>query len=129
MSLRRSIVILLSIVYFSGIFSPFYVYAGYLINRKYIADNLCENKMKPGMHCNGKCYLADKLAEIAAGENDAVPSAPAGDQVREISSHYSAVFTFAVYTSSGTLKTRPSPVIGVMSGSVQIVESPPEVLA
>lgn len=44
----------------SGIFL---VLASYSANKDYIAKNLCENKNKPSMHCNGKCFLAKKLRE------------------------------------------------------------------
>ena len=37
--------------------------ADYLVNIGYIVKNLCINKNKPAMHCNGKCYLAKKLKE------------------------------------------------------------------
>ena len=37
------------------------VLANYEINKEYIANNLCENKAKPKMHCDGKCHLAKEL--------------------------------------------------------------------
>lgn len=37
------------------------VEADYFINTGYIVKNLCINKEKPKMHCNGKCYLAKQL--------------------------------------------------------------------
>ena len=35
--------------------------AYYRINRDYIAENLCVNRDKPMLNCNGQCYLAKKL--------------------------------------------------------------------
>jgi len=35
----------------------------YVINQDYIAEYLCINKDKPEMHCDGKCYLMQMLAE------------------------------------------------------------------
>ena len=35
--------------------------ADFLIHQDYIAQNLCENKDKPEMECNGKCVLMQKL--------------------------------------------------------------------
>jgi hypothetical protein len=35
----------------------------YQLNKDYIAQNLCVNKAKPKLHCNGKCQLSKKLAE------------------------------------------------------------------
>jgi hypothetical protein len=37
--------------------------ADYTLNKKFIAANLCENKLKPELHCSGKCYLKKQLAK------------------------------------------------------------------
>ena len=37
----------------------------YIINYDYIANELCVNKEKPQMHCNGKCHLMQELAKAA----------------------------------------------------------------
>ncbi|HVS93479.1 MAG TPA: hypothetical protein VHE59_15675 [Mucilaginibacter sp.] len=47
----------------SSSFSRVLVYAGFELNRKYIAEHLCINRDKPWMHCNGHCYLAKKLKQ------------------------------------------------------------------
>ncbi len=39
------------------------VFLGFEANQNYIAKELCENKDKPEMHCNGKCYLMKKLKQ------------------------------------------------------------------
>lgn len=39
------------------------MFAGYELNKDYIAKVLCENKAKPMMHCNGKCFLAKKIKQ------------------------------------------------------------------
>lgn len=44
-------------------FSQWGTIAYYQINKAYITRVLCENRDKPQMHCNGKCYLAKKLKE------------------------------------------------------------------
>jgi hypothetical protein len=33
----------------------------YELNKDFIAKNLCVNKMKPKLHCNGKCHLMKEL--------------------------------------------------------------------
>lgn len=48
----------------SGIF----VFAGFEMNQNYIAKELCVNKDKPQMHCNGKCYLMKKLKQAEEKE-------------------------------------------------------------
>ena len=44
-------------------FSKWLVVAEYKMNRDFIARNLCINKARPKMHCNGKCQMMKKLAE------------------------------------------------------------------
>jgi len=41
----------------------------YYINYTYIVKNLCINKDKPEMHCNGKCYLKQMIKKEAREEN------------------------------------------------------------
>ncbi len=41
--------------------SPWGTIAYYHLNRDYIARVLCENRSRPELHCDGKCYLAKKL--------------------------------------------------------------------
>ncbi|PWJ60495.1 hypothetical protein CLV98_101679 [Dyadobacter jejuensis] len=43
--------------------SPWGTIAYFHINRSYIAKVLCENRDRPKLNCNGKCYLAKKLKE------------------------------------------------------------------
>jgi hypothetical protein len=47
----------------------------YQLNKKFIAEKLCENKSRPQMHCNGKCYLKKQLAKSTEEQNSNKPSA------------------------------------------------------
>jgi len=49
-------------------FSRFFVYAGFQLNKKYIASALCENRDKPWLHCNGKCYFIKKIKQAQENE-------------------------------------------------------------
>lgn len=49
-------------------FSSVFIYAGFELNQQYIASTLCENRDKPEMHCNGKCYLTKKLKQAEEKE-------------------------------------------------------------
>lgn len=40
---------------------PLWPIMEYVINYDYIANVLCENKNRPQLQCNGKCYLAKQL--------------------------------------------------------------------
>lgn len=44
---------------------PLWPVAEYIMNYDYIKDVLCENKDRPMMNCDGKCYLAKMLAKEA----------------------------------------------------------------
>lgn len=34
-----------------------------MVNYDYIVENLCENKEKPELMCNGKCYVSKELSK------------------------------------------------------------------
>ena len=44
------------------------LYLDFEIRRDYIVANLCVNRARPMLNCNGKCYLAKKLAAIEQQE-------------------------------------------------------------
>ena len=47
----------------------------YIFNYDYIVAELCENKAKPELHCNGKCHLMKELAKASESEKqDGKPS-------------------------------------------------------
>ncbi|WP_276088068.1 hypothetical protein [Pedobacter sp. JY14-1] len=66
--INRCIAITLFIALISTNLSRFFVYAEFVVNQKYIAAALCENRDKPEMHCNGKCYLMKKLKDAEEKE-------------------------------------------------------------
>lgn len=50
-------------------FSNSFILINYQMNKDYISKNLCENKDKPMLHCNGKCHLRKQLAKEEKKEN------------------------------------------------------------
>jgi hypothetical protein len=66
--LQRLIAMLLLVALIGSNFSRVFVYAGFQANQSYIAKELCENKSRPWMHCNGRCYLMKKLKEATEKE-------------------------------------------------------------
>jgi len=68
MMLRRVLPLFLLVAVVSANFSRLYVYAGFGFNQKYIAANLCENRSKPWLHCNGHCYLMKKIKQAEEKE-------------------------------------------------------------
>jgi hypothetical protein len=61
--------VLLIIAIIGSSFSRFFIYAGYQLNKNYIATKLCENRNRPWLHCNGKCYLMKKLKQAEEKQN------------------------------------------------------------
>ncbi len=51
---------------------PLWPVAEYIVNYDYIVNVLCENKDKPELKCDGKCYLAKQLAKETK-QNDKNP--------------------------------------------------------
>jgi hypothetical protein len=66
--LKRFTIWFLIFAVFAANFSLVFVYVGFNLNRQYIAANLCINRFKPSLHCNGKCYFMRKLKQ--AEDND-----------------------------------------------------------
>ena len=60
--------ILLLLVYLSAWLKPYFPYLEYEVNKEHIAKNLCENKAKPEMKCNGKCHRTKQIQRIAQEE-------------------------------------------------------------
>jgi hypothetical protein len=65
---NRLIAVCLLVALISSNFSRFFAYAGFEVNQKYIAENLCINKSRPWMHCDGKCYFMKKIKQAEENE-------------------------------------------------------------
>lgn len=42
---------------------PLWPLAEYVVNYDYIVENLCENRTRPSLNCDGMCYLSKQLAK------------------------------------------------------------------
>lgn len=49
-------------------FKPIFPVVDYVVNYEYIAKELCENKLKPQLKCNGTCQLKKELAQTSENE-------------------------------------------------------------
>jgi hypothetical protein len=65
------VAILLICLIITANFTRLFIYAGYHVNQKYIAEKLCENRSKPWLHCNGRCYLMKKIKQAEEKERSA----------------------------------------------------------
>lgn len=59
--IRRIIALALLLAMLSPILAKLFVYAEFKSNQAYIAAALCENRDRPELNCEGKCYLMKKL--------------------------------------------------------------------
>ena len=50
-------------------FRPLVPLLEYSVNYEYISTELCENKDKPELHCNGKCHLKKQIEKNAKEES------------------------------------------------------------
>jgi hypothetical protein len=56
----------------------------YLANKEYVAKELCVNKAKPKLKCNGKCHLAKQLQKLEEPQPKKTPSAPKQLKLKEL---------------------------------------------
>ena len=96
--LRQIPVILLVIGFLGQTFSQCLILLDYQINRNYIAANLCENRDKPAMKCEGKCYLCKRLKNEKKKDQD-------NPERRTENKFESIAF------QEGCVMTHPSPII------------------
>jgi len=68
--LKQVAAILLFIGVLSQTFSKMLIVAEYELNKDYIARNLCVNRNKPKMHCNGKCHMMRKMKQEEKSEQE-----------------------------------------------------------
>ena len=59
--MRNALVYILLFATLLPTVSPWGTIAYYHANKDYIARVLCENRARPELHCDGKCYLAKQL--------------------------------------------------------------------
>jgi hypothetical protein len=66
--MRKLTAIFLIFALLSVGFSRYFIYAGFVINKNYIAASLCENRNKPQLHCKGNCFLMKKIKQAQQSE-------------------------------------------------------------
>lgn len=67
--MRKFTAILLAYLFLFQSAGKLIVIINYSINKVYISTNLCENKAKPALKCNGKCHLRKQLQKEDKKEN------------------------------------------------------------
>lgn len=125
--MKRTIAIFITFCYLSGVFAPFYTYAGYFLNKDFIIENFCVNKSKPELACDGKCYLSKQIA--AQTEQTADSKAPASENNKSLTAHELVSVTHNFVYPSNLLLKRSLPLKTASYNGVPAVYSPPEILA
>lgn len=97
---RRIFAIFFLMIYALVLLQPLVPFINYKVNKDFIAKNLCENRNKPGKHCNGKCYLAKEINKVSHGLP--VSNAPnqKGSSIEEASVHLGGLFAFSFVNES-----------------------------
>lgn len=70
MMLKKVTALLLIATLISANFTRLFIYAGFELNKNYIASKLCENRDKPWLHCNGKCFFMKKIKQAQEREKN-----------------------------------------------------------
>jgi len=86
-------ILLVSLIIFQSA-GKLIIIVNYSFNKEYISKNLCENKAKPKMHCNGKCHLRKQLQKEDKKENSPVNSSKEKFEVQFFSEKKTNTFSF-----------------------------------
>lgn len=76
----------------------------YQIHKKEIARTRCENRDRPELQCNGKCYLAKQLKKAEERENPA----PDFSNLKELSPFVPVGTDFAMHATASVLHEIPA---------------------
>jgi len=82
---------ILLILLMSQAFSNWFILAAFRLERDYIAKNLCENRYRPKMHCNGNCVLMKRLRQEEKKEQNAPSSLKIEIQVLSSRSFFASI--------------------------------------
>jgi len=64
-----------------------FILLNYAVNKEFIAKNLCENRNKPKMNCNGKCHLKKELQKEEKKDQSPFSSMKEKVEVQLFNSH------------------------------------------
>lgn len=94
--LKNLLVISFILLLMQPMFSRLWVLMDFQWRQDYIAVVLCENRDKPDLECNGKCYLAKQLRGVDMTDDSPKPKS----RIQEIQEHifffYSPIYTLSL---------------------------------
>lgn len=68
--MRHATAIFFAILFTLPLWVKGFVLLHFMVNRAYIVEHYCENRGKPQMHCDGKCYLNKQLKKVEPVKKD-----------------------------------------------------------
>ncbi len=80
--MRKATISILVFTFLSILLRPYSPHLEYAHNKEYIANNLCQNKAKPELKCEGKCHLSKQLKAQSERQED--QSTPLPPQITEV---------------------------------------------
>ena len=91
--MRRVISICMLTIFVVTMFRPILPHLDYAINFQYIKTVLCENKDRPALRCDGKCYLRKQLkAAKDSGQHSSETTFSGRLQLKEFPSYLVVAF-------------------------------------
>ncbi len=92
--LRKGFAIFFLCIYSLVVLKPLFPLVDYALNKEYISKNLCENRNKPKMNCNGKCHLMKQLKKASADVPSDGNTTKGNANQEENVVHVSSIFSF-----------------------------------
>jgi hypothetical protein len=92
--LRKSFAIFFLCVYSLVLLKPLFPLVDYALNKEYIAKNLCENRNKPKLNCNGKCHLMKQLKKAGTDAPTDGNATKGSSNQEENCFHVTSLFVF-----------------------------------
>ncbi|MBO9698941.1 MAG: hypothetical protein J7604_01965 [Sporocytophaga sp.] len=96
----------------------------YELNKSYIAANLCENKFKPSLKCEGKCFLQKKIKAQEKQEKKYASFLKTIDEIVFIKSPFSS-FTYSL-SFFYIIKTEVIYIVKGYSSPLRLIFQPPQ---
>lgn len=115
MLLRQIIVGFVALAILAQQGSKTFILLDYLVNKKYVATVLCENRDRPLLHCNGKCHLKKEFKKDDAKQGSEKQNSNIKNEISHWENH----------SSSPLRLTRFSKTISIAPGIVHAFYSAP----
>lgn len=121
--MKHVITILVLVAILLQPFSNAVILLNYTINKEYISKNICENRKKPQLRCNGKCHLMKQLKkENKQQEQSPLALLKCNVQVQYVEEQQEYIFS---NTETRVAVNFPRYLIGNTSAESQSVFHPP----